>query len=156
MEGLQRTCISNEFWRVLIVDDDNFIHRMIKEINKNLHFEDRCIEFISAYNSDEAKEILINNDNIALILIDIFLEEENSGLDLAKFIREDLKNSDIRIVLMTGKGSMGLQEEIILNYDINGYESKPDLFSKKMNTVKLSSLRSYRDINRIKNNRESM
>src|SRR5690606_13999498 len=76
--------------------------------------------------------------------------------DLAKFIREDLKNSDIRIVLMTGKGSMGLQEEIILNYDINGYESKPDLFSKKMNTVILSSLRSYRDINRIKNNRESM
>src|SRR5690554_2352328 len=113
MEGLQRTCNSNNFWRVLIVDDDNFIHRMIKEINKNLKFEDRCIEFISAYDSEEAKEILINNKNIALILIDIFLEEENSGLNLAKYIREDLKNSETRIVLMTGQGSIGLQEEVI-------------------------------------------
>ena len=25
---------------------------------------------------------------------------------------------------------MDLQEEVILNYDINGYENKPDLFSK--------------------------
>lgn len=72
MEGLEKNCNSNNFWRVLIVDDDNFIHRMIKEINKNLRFEDRCIEFISSYNSDEAKEILINNNNIALVLIDIF------------------------------------------------------------------------------------
>ncbi|NLY85999.1 MAG: hypothetical protein GX077_06580, partial [Tissierellia bacterium] len=92
MEELEKNCNSNNFWRVLIVDDDNFIHRMIKEINKNLRFEDRCIEFISSYNSDEAKEILINNNNIALVLIDIFLEEENSGLNLAKYIREDLKN----------------------------------------------------------------
>ena len=67
-----------------------------------------------------------------------------------------MKNTDIRIVLMTGKGSSSLQDEIILNYDINGYENKTDLFSKKMNTVILSSLRSFRDINRIKNNRESM
>lgn len=156
MEELEKNCNSNNFWRVLIVDDDNFIHRMIKEINKNLRFEDRCIEFISSYNSDEAKEILINNNNIALVLIDIFLEEENSGLNLAKYIREDLKNTETRIVLITGQGSMDLQEEIILNYDINGYESKTDLFSKKMNTVILSSLRSYRDIIRIKNNKESM
>ncbi len=156
MEELEKNCNSNNFWRVLIVDDDNFIHRMIKEINKNLRFENRAIDFISAYNSDEAKEILIKNNNVALVLMDIFLETENSGLSLAKFIREDLKNTETRIVLITGQGSMDLQEEIILNYDINGYESKTDLFSKKMNTVILSSLRSYRDIIRIKNNKESM
>ena len=156
MEGMEKACSSNNFWRVLIVDDDNFIHGMIKEINRNLQFEDRCIEFISAYNSEEAKKILSSDKHIALILIDIFLEEENSGLNLVKYIREVLKNSETRIVLMTGQGSMDLQEEVILNYDINGYESKPDLFSKKMNTVILSSLRSYRDITRIKNNKESM
>ena len=156
MEGLEKTCYSSSFWKVLIVDDDNFIHRLIKEVNKNLRFENRCIEFISAYNSDEAKEVLKHHNNIALILIDIFLEEVNSGLKLVKYIREDLKNSETRIVLITGQGSMDLQEEVILNYDINGYENKPDLFSKKMNTVILSSLRSYRDIVRIKNNKESM
>lgn len=157
MEGKERACINkNGFWKVLIVDDDNFIHRMLKEVNKNLTFEDKGIKFHSTYTSQEAINILKENKDIALVLIDVFLEEKDSGLGLAKYIREDLKNTDIRIVLMTGKGSDSLQDEIILNYDINGYENKSDLFSKKMNTVILSSLRSFRDINRIKNNRESM
>lgn len=157
MEGTERFCINKSgFWKVLIVDDDNFIHRMLKEINKDLTFEDKGIEFYSAYTSQEAVNILKRNEDIALVLLDVFLEEKDSGLGLAKYIREDMKNTDIRIVLMTGKGSSSLQDEIILNYDINGYENKTDLFSKKMNTVILSSLRSFRDINRIKNNRESM
>ena len=81
---------------MLIVDDDNFIHRLIKEVNKNLRFENRCIEFISAYNSDEAKEILINNNNIALVLIDIF----GGGKLRAKFSqvhKEDLKTLKLEL-----------------------------------------------------------
>lgn len=146
----------NGSWKVLIVDDDNFIHRMIKELNKNLIFENKPVEFYSAYTSEEGIKILKENKDIALALLDVFLEEKDSGLALAKYIRDDIKNANIRIILITGNRSMSLQEEIILNYDINGYEDKTDLFSKKMNTVILSSLRSFRDINRINNNREAM
>ncbi|WP_353093789.1 HD domain-containing phosphohydrolase [Tissierella praeacuta] len=151
------TCISkNGPWKVLIVDDDNFIHRMLKEVNKNLVFEDKGIMFYSAYTSSEAIEILKENEDVALVLVDVFLEDRDTGLNFVKYIREDVKDFDIRLVLMTGKGSNILQDKIILNYDINGYENKSDLFSKKMKTVILSSLRSFRDIIRIKNHRESM
>lgn len=146
----------NGSWKVLIVDDDNFIHKMIKEINKDIKFEDKSIEFYSAYTSEQAIDILEENKDIALVLLDVFLKQQDSGLVLAKYIREEIENIDTRIVLMTGKGCVALQEEVILSYDINGYENKTDLFSKKMNTVILSSLRSFRDINRIKNNRLAM
>ncbi|MDR7856918.1 HD domain-containing phosphohydrolase [Tissierella sp.] len=146
----------NGSWKVLIVDDDNFVHRMVKELNKNLRFENKPVEFYSAYTSKDAVEILKKNNDIALALLDVFLEEKDSGLGLAKYIREDIKNANIRIILITGNRSMSLQEEIILSYDINGYEDKTDLFSKKMNTVIFSSLRSFRDINRINNNKEAM
>lgn len=146
----------NSSWKVIIVDDDNFVHRMIKEINNNLSFEGKRIEFYSAYTSEEAIKLLNENKDIALVLLDVFLEEKDSGLHLVKHIREDIKDTDVRIVLMTDKGSMSLQEEVILHYDINGYENKSDLFSKKMNTIILSSLRSFRDINRINNNRVAM
>ena len=157
MDGINK-CHSNnnESWKVLIIDDDNFIHRIIKEMNKNLEFDGEKINFISAYNYNESIDILTKNEDIALVLLDVFLEEQYTGLMIAKYIREDLKNNDIRIVLMTGKGYMSLQEQIILDYDINGYENKSDLFSKKMNTVILSSLRSFRDINLIKTNKKSM
>lgn len=145
--------IQNGVWKILIADDDNFIHRMIKEMNQDIRFENKKIEFYSAYTSQEAKNLMEENEDMALILLDVFIEEQNSGLNLVEYIREELKNSDIRIVLMTGKGSITLQEQAILNYDINGYEIKSDLFSKKMNTVILSTLRSYRDINKIKNNK---
>ena len=157
MDDISKCCGNkDEAWKILIVDDDNFIHRVIKEINMELKFDGEKINFISAYKYNEAIDILAKNKDIALVLLDVFLEEQYTGLMIAKYIREDLKNEDIRIVLMTGKGYMSLQEQIILDYDINGYEDKSDLFSKKMNTVILSSLRSFRDINRIKFNKESM
>lgn len=146
----------NGLWKILIVDDDNFIHRMIKEINQDIKFEGKSIEFCSAYTSEQAINILRENKDVALVLLDVFLEQQNRSLKLAEYIREEMKNVDTRIVLMTDKGSINLQEEIILNYDINGYENKSDLFSKKMNTVILSSLRSFKDINRIKSNRAAM
>lgn len=148
--------IQNGIWKILIADDDNFIHRMIKEMNKDIKFENKRIEFYSAYTSEQAKNLMDENPEMALVLLDVFIEEQNSGLKLVEYIREKINNSDIRIVLMTGKGSINLQERAILNYDINGYENKSDLFSKKMNTVILSALRSYRDINKIKNNKLAM
>ncbi|MBU5436673.1 DUF3369 domain-containing protein [Tissierella sp. MSJ-40] len=147
---------NNRSWKILIVDDDNFIHRMIKEINKDFKFEDKPLEFLSAYSSEEALNLLSANKDIALVLLDVFIENEKTGLNLTKYIREVLNNMEIRIVLMTGRGSSQLQEDAIVNYDINGYEIKTELFSKKMYTVIIASLRSYRDIIRINNNRKAM
>lgn len=145
-----------KFWNILIVDDDVFIHKIIAEINKDIVFENRTVKFHSAFTIKEAEETLKNNSDIAVVLIDIFLEEPESGPKLARYIRETLANEDIRIVLITGQGSRELEEALILNYDINGYENKDDLFSKKMNTVILSALRSYRDIRKIKSNKGNM
>ncbi len=58
---------------------------------------------LSAYSSIEALNILYNSENIALVLLDIFLEEKDSGLRLSKYIREVLGNSATRIVLMTNR-----------------------------------------------------
>ena len=85
MEGTERFCINKSgFWKVLIVDDDNFIHRMLKEINKDLTFEDKGIEFYSAYTSQKAVNILKANKDIALVLLDVFLEEKRLRSRLSK------------------------------------------------------------------------
>lgn len=143
-------------WNILIVDNDNFIHQIIKEMNKDFTFEGRTVNFHSAYNTKEAIEVLEDNRDIVLVLLEAFLEKEDSSLDLVKYIREDIKNEDIRILLMTEKNINGLEGNIIFDYDINGYEKKSELLSKKTSAVILSSIRSFRDISRIKSNRKSM
>ena len=146
----------NNYWKILIVDDDNFVHVMTKEIMKDFKFEDKPFVVLSAYSSIEALNILYENRDIALILLDIFVEDEDTGLKLTKYIREVIGNSATRIVLMTSKGNNKLEEEAILNYDINGYEEKTELLSSKLHTIVISALRSYRDIIHINNNKKTM
>lgn len=145
-----------DHWKVLIVDDDNFVHIIIKELLKDFKFEGKPITILSAYSSIEALNILNENKNIALILLDIFIEKESTGLKLSRYIREMVGNKATRIVLMTSRKSEKLEEDAILNYDINGYEEKVQLLTTKLFTIVISSIRSYRDIIYINNNRRIM
>ena len=146
--------VNRDYWKILLVDDDNFVHVMIKELMKNFKFENRPFEILSAHSSIEALNILSNNGDIAIVLLDIFVEKEDSGLKLVKYIREVIGNLATRIILMTSKGSETLEEKAILNYDINGYEEKNQLLSKKLYNTIVSALRSYRDIVHINNNKK--
>lgn len=147
---------SNGLWNVLVVDDNNYIHVLFREILKNFKFEGKTINIISAFSTKEAIDILIEKDDIAVIFIDIFLEEKESGFLLSKYIREEIKNHNSRIILMTGKGTTKLKEDAILNYDINGYEDKTNLFPEKLFVVLISAIRGYRDILHIDNNKRIM
>lgn len=145
-----------EHWKILIIDDDRFIHAIIKEALKDFTFESRGLTLLHAYTYQEALNIVAENKDIALILLDIYLDRDATGLKLTRYIREMAGNSLTRIVLMTSSLNSSLQKEAVLNYDINGYEYKNDLITKKLYTVVVASLRYYRDILHINNNRMAM
>lgn len=147
---------NKDCWKILIVDDDNFVHIMIKEILKDFQFEDKPLTILNASSTTEALRILSNNKDIALVIIDVYIGEKATGLKLTKYIREAIGNSAVRIVLMTSSENSRLKEDAVLNYDINGYEEKTDLLTKKLHTIVISSLRSYRDIMHINNNKKAM
>ena len=142
-----------EKWRVLIVDDDEQVHTITQAVLRTFMFEDKNIEFISAYSAKEAKEKLLSLDDIALILLDVVMEENTSGLNIAKFIREDMKNSMTRIVLRTGQPGSAPEEKVIIDYDINDYKEKTELTAKRLFTTVISSLRNYRDLKIIDDDR---
>ncbi|NLW41413.1 MAG: response regulator, partial [Tissierellia bacterium] len=88
-------------WKVLIVDTDNFVHVMIKEVLKDFKFEDKPLSIFSAYSGPEALKILSKNKDIALVILDLYIGGKATGLKLTRYIREVLENSALRIVLMT-------------------------------------------------------
>lgn len=147
---------NEECWKLVIIDDDNFVHVVIKELLKDFKFDGKPLKIYSAYTGPEALEILSRNKDVALILMDVYISNETTGLKLTKYIREIVDNSMVRIVLMTNSASSSLQKDAILNYDINGYEVKTELLSKKLHTVVVSSLRYYKDILHISNNKKAM
>jgi len=143
----------NQKWKVLIVDDDEQVHTITQAVLRTFMFENKGIEFISAYSGKEAKEKLSTINDIALVLLDVVMEESTSGLEVAKYIRSDLQNSMTRIVLRTGQPGSAPEEKVIIEYDINDYKEKTELTAKRLFTTVISSLRNYRDLKIIDDDR---
>ena len=143
-------------WKILIVDDEPSIHDVTKLALKNFSFDGRVLEFLHAYTAAEAKEILAKEDDIALAFVDVVMETDHAGLDLIYAIREEMNNKMIRIVLRTGQPGEAPESKIILNFDINDYKEKSELTSQKLFSATLTSLRSYRDLERLNNNRKGL
>ncbi len=133
-------------WKILIVDDEEDIHAVTKMVLKEIKFKNKEMEFFSAYNENDAKKILSENNDIALVLLDVVMENENSGLRIVDYIRNNLKNANIRIILRTGYPGQAPERKIIIDYDINDYKEKTELSSQKLITSIISALRSYEDI----------
>ncbi len=119
-------------------------------------FEGKAIAFISAYSSKEAKKILNEVDDIAVVFLDVVMEEEDAGLQLVRYIREDLQNNLLRIILRTGQPGQAPEERVIIDYDINDYKTKTELTVQKLFTSLVSALRSYKDLVIIEKNRQGL
>ncbi|MDZ7666107.1 MAG: hypothetical protein U5K27_12445 [Desulfotignum sp.] len=86
-------------------------------------------------------------------MIDVVMETEEAGLDLVRFIREEMGLSHIRLIIRTGQPGKFPEHFVIDNYDIDDYKEKSDLTSIKMYTMFRSSIKSYRDILNIERKR---
>jgi len=133
-------------WNILIVDDNNEVHELTKLVLNNFTFEGRSIRFFSAYSGQESLQLLKQHDDIALVLLDVVMETDHAGLDVAKQIREELNNSLVRIILRTGQPGQAPEENVVINYDINDYKDKADLTSSKLKTMTVAALRAYRSL----------
>ncbi|MBB1303392.1 MAG: response regulator RpfG family c-di-GMP phosphodiesterase [Pseudoalteromonas rhizosphaerae] len=143
-------------WKVIIVDDEPEVHAVTKLALSDFEFQDKRLEFISAYSGAEAKVQIDNNPDAAIVLLDVVMETDDAGLKVAQYIREVAKNNHIRIILRTGQPGQAPERQVIVNYDINDYKSKTELTAQKLFTVVMSSLRSYRDILSIEQSRQGL
>jgi CheY-like chemotaxis protein len=140
-------------WKVMIVDDEPEIHNVTKLALSSVTFEGRGLEFVDANSGAEAKQMIEEHPDTALILLDVVMEDDDSGLQVVKHIREVLKNRRARIILRTGQPGHSPEEEIIVNYDINDYKSKTELTTNRLFTTVIASLRAYQHIAAIEESR---
>lgn len=143
-------------WQVMVVDDEPAVHEVTKLVMAGFEMEGRKLEFTHCYSAAEAYKVLADRKDIALVLLDVVMETEHAGLDLARQIREELHNHNIRIVLRTGQPGQAPEEQVIRDYDINDYKEKTDLTRRKLITTFFASLRAYRDLMRIEQARQGL
>lgn len=145
---------SYKSWNILIVDDDEEIHTVTRLALTDLIINDRKLNFLHAYSGGQAKEILHEYGNkIAIILLDVVMETDDAGFDVVRYIREDMRLPEPRIILRTGQPGYAPEEEVIKNYDINDYKTKTELTRGRLLTTVIASIRSYQQILTINQSR---
>ena len=143
-------------WKILIVDDEADVHSVTSYMLAGQQFQNRSFNFLHAYNGAEARKILAVEEDIAIILLDVVMEADDSGLKLVRYIREELKNLATRIILRTGQPGKAPATKVILEYDIDDYKEKTELTLEKMLVTIISALRSYSFITTIEKNRQGL
>ena len=150
------THLSLQPWQVMVVDDEPAVHEVTDLVMAGFKMDGRGLKFIHCYSAKEAYAVLSAPNDIALILLDVVMESEHAGLDLARQIREDIHNLNVRIVLRTGQPGQAPEEQVIRDYDINDYKEKTDLTRRKLITIFYAGLRAYRDLMRIEHARQGL
>lgn len=162
-QDVQNFCLSKEDniqsqnpWKIMLVDDDVEVHQATRLVLKNFTFDHRPLTFISAHSSLEAQEAIANHPDTAVMLLDVVMETNNAGLDLVKYIRKQLNNSLVRIILKTGYPGEAPENSVIIDYDINDYKTKVEMTQQKLITTIISALRSYGDIVQLEESRQAL
>lgn len=146
----------NGVWKVLVVDDEPEVHEITRITLKGFVFDNREVRLFSAYSGREARQILHEESDIAMVLLDVVMEEDDTGLALVRYVRETLKNNAVRIVLRTGQPGKAPEQQVISLYDINDYKTKPEFTAQKLFTSITACLRAYQNLKTIERSREGL
>lgn len=143
-------------WRILIVDDDPDVHTTTLLALRKTQILNRPLAFLHTYSGSQTRELLQHEKDIAVILLDVVMETEDSGLRLVKTIRDDFGMEDTRIILRTGQPGYAPEIDAIRDYDINDYKTKSELTRNKLFTTLTSAIRSYEQIRTINASRRGL
>ncbi|PSC04951.1 histidine kinase [Alsobacter soli] len=143
-------------WKVAVIDDDLAVHEGTRFALADYELGGMGLEILSAMSAAEGRVLLRQHPDVAAVLLDVVMESETAGLELVDFIRRDLGNEMIRIILRTGQPGQAPEKRVILDYDINDYKAKTELTSDKLFTSLTAALRSYQQIQRMEETRRGL
>ena len=147
---------SERCWKIAIIDDEPAVHEGTRFALHDYRLNGQDLEILSAYSAAEGRQLMRSHPDIAVVLLDVIMETDVAGLQLVEFIRKDLKNDTVRIILRTGQPGQAPERRVIVDYDINDYKAKTELTADKLFTALTAALRSYQQLQRMVETRRGL
>src|ERR1700704_6305873 len=143
-------------WKIAVIDDEPAVHDGTRFALHDYRLNNQGLEILSAYSAVEGRQLLRAHPDVAVILLDVIMESDTAGLDLVEFIRQELKNDTVRIILRTGQPGQAPERRVIVDYDINDYKAKTELTADKLFTALTAALRGYQQLQRLVETRRGL
>jgi diguanylate cyclase (GGDEF)-like protein/PAS domain S-box-containing protein len=136
-------------WKLMVIDDEEVLHALTRMVFEGYFFQKQHLEIISAYSAAEAKHLMQEHPDTHVMLLDVVMETDDAGLKFVHYVRHELKNQFVRIILRTGQPGQAPENKVIMEYDINDYKEKSDMTAQKLITSVTAALRAYNDLKTI-------
>ncbi|MGB6396160.1 MAG: DUF3369 domain-containing protein [Bradyrhizobium sp.] len=143
-------------WKIAIIDDDRAVHEGTRFALSDYSLNGQTLEILSAYSAAEGRTLMRAHPDIAAVLLDVIMETDVAGLDLVEYIRNEIRNETVRIILRTGQPGQAPERRVIVQYDINDYKAKTELTADKLFTSLTAALRSYQQLERMLQTRRGL
>jgi signal transduction histidine kinase len=143
-------------WKIAVIDDDQAVHEGTRFALSDYVLNGQGLEILSAYSAAEGRTLMRDNPDIAAVLLDVIMETDIAGLELVEYIRSEIKNETVRIILRTGQPGQAPERRVIVQYDINDYKAKTELTADKLFTSLTAALRSYQQLERMVQTRRGL
>ncbi|MGU3467774.1 DUF3369 domain-containing protein [Methylobacterium sp. C33D] len=143
-------------WVIAVIDDDPAVHDGTRYALASYTLDGRGLEILTARSAAEARVLLAERGDVAVVLLDVVMETDNAGLELVDYIRRDLRQETVRIILRTGQPGQAPERRIIVDYDINDYKAKTELTADKLFTSLTAALRAYQQLKRLDETRRGL
>src|SRR5499427_9545446 len=143
-------------WKIAVIDDEPAVHDGTRFALSDYRLNGQSLEILSAYSAAEGRELMRRHADVAVVLLDVIMESDTAGLGLVEYIRTDLKNETVRIILRTGQPGQAPERRVIVDYDINDYKAKTELTADKLFTALTAALRSHQQLQRMVETRRGL
>jgi signal transduction histidine kinase/DNA-binding NarL/FixJ family response regulator len=143
-------------WKIAVIDDDPSVHEGTRFALSDYNLHGQTLEILSAYSAAEGRTLMRAHPDVAAVLLDVIMETDAAGLDLVEYIRNEINNETVRIILRTGQPGQAPERRVIVQYDINDYKAKTELTADKLFTSLTAALRSYQQLERMVQTRRGL
>lgn len=131
--------------KILIVDDSKTVHSELTAILSDIYLNGKVLDIEHAYGFEDFRKIFVP-EKYALVITDLVMERDDSGIQVINHIRHTYNDKRTRIILMTANPEKIPSDLLTKDYDVNAYLEKNHLSPFSMKLTVLSMLKTYEDI----------
>jgi len=107
---------------------------------------ERPLLFLNAFSGDEARQLLLSESDLAVVILDLAMERAGVRIDLVHFMRHAAALRNTRIILLSGQPGQELGLDALIENDISDYRTRAELTADRLHVIVVTAVRSYKQL----------
>ena len=134
-----------ESWKIMIVSSRERIHKITRRALADFFFERAPIALLHAHSAVEAKKLIRDHPDTAVVFLDPAEKNDRSPLEIIHYVRDELKNSMVRLVIRDDRPEEELDLGFLQDYQVHVFPKKSEPESPAFFNVLISSLHGFKE-----------